>query len=313
MKSIRNNKYWIVNYIVLTICTLVVPAILVPTFTHDLSNESMILLTSMSVLYSIFIFFIFKKLFFSYKIDISKDGILLTTNNEKKQIKWSGISEIEYFEKTDFSGLPSIKINLRDSKKSIFLNHSHYSNSGNLTQMIKYCYDSFNNNEEFTLNLFVPIKINSISNKHTRFEKFDFINRSPLTTMRSYLPIVGFWGVYIVITIDSIPIAGIIGIFIMFLLSLFVGMAGIGKIGISDKYLIIENFYLPIQKTYRLSDINKIFIGNPGANSPNLIRIITTDYNQKSFRLANFIKTDWLQTEKKMKDKGINVVNRLYK
>lgn len=311
MKSIRNKKYWLASYSALAICILTIPAILVSTFKHDLSDKTMILLITMSVLFSTYIFLIFKRLLVSYQIDISNNGILLTKNSEKKKIKWSEISDIEYFENTDFSGSPSIKIKLNNSKKLIFLNHYHYSNSDALTQTIKYCYESFNN-EDFNLDLFIPIEINSIPNKHTRFEKFDFINRTPLTTMRSYLPIVGVWGVYKVLTTESIPQVGIIVILIMFLLSLFIGIVGIGKIGISDNYLTIENFYLPIQKTYRLSDINKIFIENPGGNSPNLIRIITNDYNQKSFRLANFIKNDWLQTEKILKGKGISVDNRLY-
>lgn len=313
MRSIRNNKYWLENYFVLLICILIIAGLLVVPLKLNSPKGRIFFKLSLLIPYSIFIFFMFKKLLFSYKIDISNDGILLTTKNERKQIKWSEISAVEYFSKTDFSGLPSIQIDLKNSKKPIFLNHSHYSNSGYLTQAIKYCYDSFSKNEDFDLKSTTPVRIESISNKQTQFEQFEYINRSPLTTIRSYMPIVGVWGIYKILTADFVPLAGIIASCVISSLFLFVGVFGIGKIGISDKYLTIENFYFPIQKAYRLIDINEIFIENPGGKSPNLIRIITNDYNHKSFRLANFIKKDWIQTENILKGKGMTVHNKLYK
>jgi len=159
----------------------------------------------------------------------------------------------------------------------------------------------------------IPVRIESISTKQTRFEKFEYINRSPLTTFRSYMPIVGVWGIYIIFSADSVPLAGIIASCVLSLLLLFIGVFGIGRIGISGEYLTISNFYFPVQKSYRLSDINEIFIENPGGKSPNLIRIITNDYNQKSFRLANFIKKDWIQTESILKRKDLTVHIRLCK
>jgi len=127
------------------------------------------------------------------------------------------------------------------------------------------------------------------------------------------MPLFGVWGIYKILTADFVPLAGIIASCVLSLLFLLIGVFGIGKIGVSDKYLTMENFYFPIQKAYKLSDINEIFIENPGGKSPDLIRIITNDYNQKSFRLANFIKRDWIQTENILKIKGITVHNRLYK
>lgn len=310
MRSIRNNKYWLGNYFVLLICILIIPGILVIPLKLNSQKGRILFELSLLLPYSIFIFFMFKKLLFSYKIDISNDGILLTTKNERKQIKWSEILAVEYFNKTDFSGLPSLKIDLKNSKKSIFLNHSHYSNSSFLTQAIKYCYDSFSKNEDFDLKSIIPKRIESVSNKQTRLEKFEYINRSPFTTIRSYLPLVGVWGIYKILTADFVPLAGIIASCVIFLLFLFIGVFGIGKLGISDKYLTIKNFYFPIQKAYRLSDINEIFIENPARDS-NLIRIITNDYNQKSFILVNFIKKDWIKTEKILKGKGMTVHNRL--
>jgi len=313
MRSIGNNKYWLGNYFVLLICILIIPGILVLPLKLDSLKERILFKLSILIPYSIFIFFMFKKLLFSYKIDISNDGILLTIKNERKQIKWSEILAVEYFNKTDFSGLPSIKIDLKNSKKPIFLNHSHYSNAGYLTQAIKYCYDSFNKNEFFDLKSIIPVRIESVSNKQIRFEKFEYIKRCPFTTFRSYMPLIGVWGIYKILTADFVPLAGIIASFVMSLLFLFIGVFGIGKIGISGEYLMIKNFYFPIQKSYRLSDINEIFIENPGGKSSNIIRIITNDYNQKSFRLANFIKKDWIQTESILKSKGLTVHNRLYK
>jgi len=313
MRSIRNNKYWLGNYIVLLISILVIPGILVASYRPNSPKGPILFVISLLIPYSIFIFFMFKKLLFSYIIDISNDGILLTTKYERKQIKWSEVSAVEYFNKTDFSGLPSIKIDLKNSKKPIFLNYSHYSNSSYLTQAIKYCYDSFNKNEDFDLQSIIPIRIESVSNKQTQFEKFEYINRSPLTTFRSYMPLVGVWGIYKILTVDFVPLAGIIAMYVLSSLLLFIGVFGIGKIGISAEYLTIENYYFPIQKAYRLSDINEIFIENPGGKSPNIIRVITNDYNQKSSRLANFTKEDWIQTENILKGKGITVHNRLYK
>lgn len=285
---------------------------LVVTYTPNSPKGLILFVISLLIPYSVLIFFMYKKLLFSYQLDISNDGILLTTKNERTQIKWSEVSGVEYFNKTDYSGLPSIKIDLKNSKKPIFLNHSHYSNASYLTQTIKYCYDSFNKNEDFDLKSFIPICIESISNKQIRFEKFEYINRSPFTTFRSYLPLLGVWGIYKMLTANYVPLDGIIAICVMFLLSLFAGVYGIGKIGISDEYLILENFYFPIKKAYRLSDIREIFIENPARDS-NLMRIITNDYNQKSFRLANFIKKDWIKIENILKSKSITVHNNLYK
>lgn len=313
MRSIRNNKYWLGNYIVLLICILIIPGILVAIYRPNSPSGPILFIISLLIPYSIFIFFIFKKLLFSYKLDITNDGILLTAKNESTQIKWSEVSSVEYFNKTDFSGLPSIKIGLKNSKKPIFLNHSHYSNYSYLTQAIKYCYDSYHKNEDFDLNSLIPIQIESILNEQTRFEKFEYINRSPFTTFTSYMPLVGIWGIYKIFTADFVPLAGIIGSCVLSLLCILIGFLGIGKIGISDKYLIIENLYFPVQKAYRLSDIDEIFIENPGGKSPDLIRIITNDYNQKSFRLANFLKKDWKQTENMLKSKCITVHYRLYK
>lgn len=312
MKSIKNNKYWLGNYIVLLIGILIIPGILFGTYRPDSPKGPILFVISLLIPYSIFIFFMFKKLLFSYKVDISNDGILLTTKNERKQIKWSEISAVECFSKTDLSGLPSIQIDLKNSKKKIFLNHSHYSNSGDLTQAIKYCYDSFSKNEDFDLKSMIPIRIEPISIKQTRIEKFEYINRSPLTTFRSYLPLFGVWSFYILLTADSIKFSGIILFCTIILLSFFAGVYGIGKIGISNEYLTIENFYFPIRKANRLSDIKEIFIENPARDS-NLMRIITNDYNQKSFILVNFMKKDWIQTENILKGKGITVHNRLYK
>lgn len=311
MQSIKNKKYWIGHYIVLTICVLIIPVILTPILNHDLPKQSTILLTAMIVLYLIFIFFMFKKLLFSYKLNMSNEGILFISKHDREQIKWDDILDIQYFEKTDFFRLPSIKIDLKSSKKSVFINHSHYSNSNILTQAIKYCYDSINQRKTVDLNSFVPIKIDSVSNIQTRFEKMDYISPSPLTTLRSYLPFFGFFGIYKIVTTDFIPLVGIISILIISALSMLVGVIGIGKLGFSDKYLTIENFYLPIQKTYRLADIKKVFIENLGVNTPNQIRIITNDYGQKSFRLANFVKKDWKQLEKILTEKNIDIDNRL--
>lgn len=265
------------------------------------------------VLYATFIFFYFKKVFDTYKIELTNNEIKLIQKNEIKGIKWNEILNVDDYGRNGFLGMQTIKIELKNQRNPILLYHSHYSNSNELTQAIRYCHNLSKSEINVDINSFKPINLKPIKKREAKFEKISFITRIPLTSFRSYFPLLSLFFIFKLLTLDSIPIA-VLTIFVFMIIVFFIiGIVGIGKAGTSDKYLVVQNYYFPFERIFRLNEIQEIFIEFPGYNSANAIRVITNDGKQKTLRLANYLKKDWLQLEKMLIDKNIKVNNTLYK
>lgn len=56
-----------------------------------------------------------------------------------------------------------------------------------------------------------------------------------------------------------------------------------------------------------MEDIEHVILENPGGNSGFAIRVVTIDGKQKTFRLANFTKSDRNRLEKRLIEKDLKV------
>lgn len=263
------------------------------------------------IIFAIFIFLLYRQALNTQKITILNNGIILTRKNEKKEIKWSEISDIDYDGRNGFLRMVTIKIKTKSSRKPVLIYHSHYANSSIFTGAIKYCFDSYKLGNDIDLKLFTPIKIAPISKNKIRDEQFEYVSRIPITNLRSFFPFLGFFGIYKMVTAEYIPMIGIIMVSIIAALSFLAGILGMGKIGISDDYLVIKHYYFPIQTIFRLKDIQQVYIESPGNKSPNAIRIITNDSIQKTIPIANFLKKDWGKLGNLLSKRDIRVFNTL--
>jgi len=313
MDSIRNRKYWIEIYVGLAIFSSSLIVLLILFLLDFFLPVGDIIMPIVLIIYAIFIFLLYKQALYTQKITILNNGIILTRKNEKKEIKWSEISDIDYDGRNGFLRMVTIKIKTKSSGNPVLIYHSHYANSSIFTEAIKYCFDSYKLGNDIDLKLFTPIKIVPISKNKIRYEQFEYVSRIPVTNLRSFYPFLGFFGIYKMVTAEYIPMIGIIMGSIIAALSFLAGILGMGKIGISDNYLVIKNYYFPIQTVFRLKDIQQVYIESSGYKSPNAIRIITNDSKQKTIPIANFLKKDWGELGNLLTKRDIKVYNTLIK
>lgn len=311
MKSIKNNKYWIGIFLGLLFSLTILIAILFLYVNDVFLQNGKIIIPILLIAYGTFIFFFFRKLFQSQIIELSNNGIHFIKKNEIKKIGWSEISDIDYYGRNGFLGTETIKINKKKSRNPILIYHSHFSNSNVITQAIKYCFESCKSEKKIDLKAFSPIIINTVSKDKTKFGKFNYISRTPLAAFNSYVPLLGIFGIYKLVNAEFIQVEGVISISILILLTFLVGILRIGRIGISENYLISEHYYLPISKVFRLIDIQEVFIENPELRSPSAIRIVTKNGKQKTITIANFLRKDWSKLDKILKENNITVINTL--
>jgi hypothetical protein len=293
MDSIENRKYWIGIYVGLAIFSSILIVLLILFLLDFFLPVGDIIMPIVLIIYAIFIFLLYREALYTQKITILKNGIILTRKNERKEIKWSEISNIDYDGRNGFLRMVTIKIKTKSSGNPVLIYHSHYANSNILTEAIKYCFNSYKLGNDIDLKLFTPIKIAPVSKNKIQHEQFDYVSRIPFTNFRNLFLLVGFFGIYKMITAEYVPMIGIIMGSIIAALSFLAGILGMGKIGISDNYLVIKYYYFPIQTIFRLKDIQQVYIESPGDKSPNAIRIITNDSKQKTIPIANFLKKDW--------------------
>jgi len=265
------------------------------------------------ILYAIFIFLLYRKALYTQKVTILNNGIILTRKDEKKEIKWSEISDIDYDGRNGFLRMVTIKIKIKSSRNPILIYYSHYSNSSTITEAIKFCFDFYKLGKDIDLKLFTPIIIAPVCKSKIRYEQFDYVSRIPITNWSSLFLLSGFFGIYKMLTAEFIPLIGLIMLLILIALSLIAGIGGNGKIGISDNYLVFKYYYSPIRTIFRLKDIQQVYIENPGGKSPNAIRIITNDGKQKTIMIANFLNKDWGKLENILTTKKLKVNNTLIK
>ncbi|WP_346861501.1 hypothetical protein [uncultured Draconibacterium sp.] len=251
MKSTRNNKYWLSIYFGLILSLTVLITLTILYFTGVLLPNGNIIIPIVLFLYAIFIFFYFKKLLRTYKIELTNDEIKLIRKNEVKKIKWNEILNVDDYGRNGFLGMETIKIKLRNHRNPILLYHSHYSNSNTLTQAVRFCHNLSKSGINVDLKSFTPINIKPIKKYEAKYEKINFITRIPLTTFRSYYPLLSIFFFLKLLTLENITIS-VLTIFVFItIIFLAVGIIGIGKAGTSDKYLVVQNYYFPIEKIYR--------------------------------------------------------------
>lgn len=313
MKTVRNNKYFISILLGLIISLLILGGLTYAYFKDVFLPSGRIVMQVLLTIYAVFIYYFFKKGFEIPNFELTENGILLTSRQEINEIKWDEISDIDYYGRNGFLKMETIKIERKIARNPFLIYHCHYSNAKEITQAIQFCYDSYKNKGEIDLKLFVPIEITPCNNDNIHFENFNIISRTPFVTFRSFIPLVGIFGIYKILTAEYIPTNGLIGMFVVIAVSFLPAIIGIGKIGISGKYLVVENYYFPIKKVFRIAEIREIFIEDPGGKSAYAVRLITIDCNQKTFRIANFLKKDWIKLERVLKEKDLIVNNTLYK
>ncbi len=97
--------------------------------------------------------------------------------------------------------------------------------------------------------------------------------------------------------------------FVLALLIISLAFIGMKKISISKNYLVIQNYYLPFRKTFRLRDIKEIFIERSKLKSPMNIKIITQDDKSNTFPVDNFYEKDWNILKDALEKRGL-IVNQ---
>jgi len=245
-------------------------------------------------------------------------NIGISIDNNKRQIKWTEITDIDFHNRNVAFRLEAIKIKIKGSRKPFLIYYSHYSNSNIIAQAIRYLYESTKNNEKPNLDAFVPISIDSIQTSMLGREIFQYISRIPLVSFRSYFPLIGVVLIYLGVTEGNAPkdlvaTGVLISIYISAFLTFCVAFMGMTRIGISNEVLRIENYYFSYGKIYQLKDISEVFIEHSGGKAPYALRIILLDNTSKTFFAANLLKRDWMDLYNKLDDKKIKVTNNLYK
>jgi len=153
MNSIKNRKYWISNYIGLAFFSSFLIVMLILYFMDFFLPQGDIIMPIVLILYAIFIFLLYRKALYTQKVTILNNGIILTRKDEKKEIKWSEISDIDYDGRNGFLRMVTIKIKIKSSRNPILIYYSHYSNSSTITEAIKFCFDFYKLGKDIDLKL----------------------------------------------------------------------------------------------------------------------------------------------------------------
>ena len=317
MNSIKSVNYhlWMFTYLMFSIgCLLVVSYF---SLQQNISTKDTRLFAIVIPLNVLLIALIIRKVVRIPSVILSNIGIAIESKKNKRQIKWTEITNVDFFGRNGTFRMEAIKIETKLRRKPFLIYYSHYSNSNRIAQAIEFLYESTKNNDSFNLASFVPLTISSVQANKCRFENFQYISRIPLVSFRSYFPLIGVVLIYLGVTEGNNPkglvVTGIvISIYMSAFLTFLIGFIGMSRIGISNELLRIENYYFSYGKTYQLNDIKEIFIEHPGGKAPNAIRIIFCDCTSKTFSVANFLKKDWLDLSNKLKQKKIILINNLY-
>jgi len=318
MNSIKNISYQLKVLASMTLNYVSFLVMIYFCFKQNISTGDFVLLLIGILLNLVFIILVIRKLMIIPEILLSNNGISIESKKNKRLINWSEITDIDFYGRNGAFRMETIKIKTKLSRKPFLIYYSHYSNSSIIAQAISFLYESIKNNENSNLASFVPLTIASVEANKFRFENFQYISRIPLVSFRSYFPLMGAILIYILVTDvnghEGLVVKGIvISIYMSAFLTFFIGFSGMTKIGISNEFLRIENYYFSYGKTYRLKDIKEVYIECTSGKAPNSLRLILRDNTSKAFFAANFLKRDWIDLGNKLYDKKIKVTNNLYK
>lgn len=321
MKTHKSKKYLIQIYVALVVFILslaVLVFFLIKYPPHAVSN--IILLWGMVALIGVVILFIIRNKVRIPEVTVSRSGIdICAGGGQQKRIRWSEISDIDYYSGGKTSNREFINIKTKASSKPIVINYNFYSNANEIVQAIQACRTAVINGETPTLKGFSEIKIQEVSPDELSSEKFEYVSRWPLFTLYTYLALYIIGGA-IYAGYSQIPVKGTNQIVALIVLLVFSGLGIIlgtlfmSKVGLSNRYLVIKNFYFPYRRVFRLEDITEVILERPNKNTSQTfgmkgIRVITKDGNRKIHTIMNFLDRDWNKLQKMLQDKKIPVQN----
>lgn len=322
MKTQKSRNYLIQSYVGLITILLTLGGLTALTLRNFSGNSA-----NHSKLWGILILAGLYMLFFAWKtlripeIEISKAGISIISGKEEKKIKWGDISDIDYHGRYKVLNLnrEAILIKTKSSTKPVVIYYSPYSNANEIGGAIKSCRTAYQKGGTPDLKVFELPKIAAVSKDSLSSENFKYVSRVPLFSFYTYFALFIISGA-IYAGRTQIPVKGanqivaLIMLLIFFILGLILGVLFMSKVGLSNRYLVIKNFYFPYRKVFRIEDIKEVIIERPSANNPRTsgmkgIRVVSKDGSRKIHTIMNFLDSDWEKLEKLLQEKKIPVQN----
>lgn len=310
MKSIANKWYWFGVYLGLALSLVFFFLLLYFTIFYVDGWRGQVAMGLTSVVWVLFIFNLFRKLLKVVSVQITNQGILVATSKEVKSIAWKDIQDIDYYRRNGFMQMDTITIRAIDLPQDVKIHTNYFANPHELIQAIKYGLDSFEQKGYVELDGLSLTNVKPINLEEIRYQNFDQISRLPILNPRTYFPLVGFFGLYKLITGPSIHPFAVIMFVVIILISFLIGTLGMGKVGVSNNFLVLASYYYPFRRYFRLSDIDCVYIERPTNNGLKSVRVLTFDGKQKLFPLDNLTKADWDLLADALAKKGLRIVER---
>lgn len=310
MKSIASKGYWFVVYLGLALSLVFFFSLLYFTifWVDGVKGQAFMAITIL--IWLLFTFYMFRDLLKVVSVQITNEGILVATSKNVKSLAWKDVQDIDYYRRNGFMQMDTITIRAVDLPQDVKVHTKLFANPHELVQAMKYGFDSFEQKGYVELGGLSLIKVKPINLEEIRYQNFVQISRLPILNPRTYFPLVGFFGLYKLITAPSIHLFGVIMFAVIILLTFLLGTVGMGKVGISDRFVFIASYYYPYRKYFRLSDIDCVYIERPTKNGLKSLRVLTLDGKQKLFPLDNLTKADWDLLADAMAKNGVRVVER---
>lgn len=302
MESIINKKYLWELSIGIIISSLVEFVILSLYLKGVFLSEGANMIPVLLIAYPVAAFLFFRTFFRIPKVKISKEEISIWQGNKDWHIKWDEIKEINLYGKGK-AQMSAIAIETKSSTVVFMIYYAHYSNSNVIAQYIRHCWEYERTNKHIDTNSFKTINLHSLASNSIQADEINFISRVPLAAANTYFGLLGLFGLFKLFTAEYVPVIGIILMSVLIILSFVVGIFGVGMIGLSDKYLVSKNYYLPLKKAFYLEDIQKVTI----ESSAGVMRIVTKDLKQRKIRVGNFLDKDWRNLENELMKKKVFV------
>lgn len=310
MKSISNKWYWFRTFIGLALCLVFFFSLLYLTIFYVDGWKGQAAMAFTSVVWLLFVFYVFRQLLKVVSVHVTNQGILIATSKEVKTIGWKDIQDISYYRRNGFLQMDTITIKVLDMPQPIKIHTQHFANSFELVQALKFGYESFDQKGYVDFDGLSLRKVRPVDNNEIAYQNFVQIVRLPLLNPRTYFPLVGLFALYKLSTVPSIHIVALIIFVLLILMSFLIGTLGMGKVGISEKFLVVASYYYPYRKYYRLADIDCVYIERPTNSGLKSVRVLTVDGRQKLFPLDNLLKADWDLLADALSKKGLRVIER---
>jgi len=310
MKSVVNRWYCLGIGFALGLSLIIFSSTLYFTLLRltSVTGQAVLLVTLM--FYAIFLTLTFKQLFSIASIQVLDKGVLVLLSKKTTCIPWSSITDIDYYCPNGFLQMTTITIRTVNSLSDVKLYTAHYANRKYLVQAIKYGHNSFKQHGIVRLQDFIRKNIKSLSRNEIKGDTFEFVTHSPFGNPRSYFPLIGLFALYKLVETPSIHILAVLMLVVLIVLSFLIGTIGMGRVGVSDRFIVFSSFYYPYRKYYRICDIDCITFEYPTKNSSKAARVIMVDGGQKLFVLANFTKASWALLGEVLTKKRVTVINR---